>query len=78
MTEEEFQRQKRKSIGGFLYALNSLDFIANNFVSTRFRGSSLFSYLDILQELKVEDVERCVEEQLTEERLSVSIIWPRP
>ena len=77
ITEEEFQRQKRKSIGGFLYALNSLEFIANNFVSTRLRGSSLLSYLDVLQQLKAEDVERCLQEQLIEERLSVSIIWPR-
>ncbi|HHV93201.1 MAG TPA: insulinase family protein [Firmicutes bacterium] len=77
IAQEEFGRQKRKSIGGFLYALNSLDFIANNFISTRFRGSSLFSYLDVLQNLRIEDVERCLEEQLIEERLSVSIIWPR-
>lgn len=77
ITEEEFQRQKRKSIGGFLYAFNSLEFIANNFVSTHFRGSSLFSYLDILQGLTKEDVERCLQEQLGTDRMAVSIVWPR-
>lgn len=77
ITEEEFQRQKRKSIGGFLYAFNSLEFIANNFVSTRFRGSSLFSYLDILHSLALSDVERCLQEQFKEERMAVSIVSPR-
>jgi predicted Zn-dependent peptidase len=76
-TEEEFGRQKRKSIGGFLYALNSLEFIANNFVSTHFRGSSLFAYLDILKKLTLEDVERSLEEQFKEELMAVSIIQPR-
>lgn len=77
VTEKEFERQKRKSIGGFLYAFNSLEFIANNFVSTHFRGSSLFSYLDILQGLSKEDVERCLQEQLAGERMAVSIVWPQ-
>ena len=75
--EEEFQRQKRKSIGGFLYAFNSLEFIANNFIATGFRGSSLFSYLDILQRLSLEDVDRCLQEQFREKRMAVSIVWPR-
>ncbi len=77
ITQEEFDRQKRKSIGSFLYAFNSLEFIASNFISTHLRGSSLFSYLDLLQQLTLDDVERCLQEQLGEEHLAVSIVRPR-
>lgn len=77
ITEEEFDRQKRKSIGSFLYAFNSLEFIAGNFISAHLRGSSLFSYLDILQRLGPSDVERCLQEQFSEAQMAVSIVWPR-
>lgn len=77
ITQEEFARQKRKSIGSFLYAFNSLEFIASNFISTHLKGSSLFSYLDILQQLTLEDVERCLEEQLREDHLAISVVLPR-
>ncbi|NMB25654.1 MAG: insulinase family protein [Firmicutes bacterium] len=77
IAQEEFARQKRKSIGSFLYAFNSLEFIASNFISTHLKGSSLFSYLDILQQLTLDDVERCLEEQLSEKHLAISMVRPR-
>ncbi|NLK07477.1 MAG: insulinase family protein [Firmicutes bacterium] len=73
---EEFTKQKRKSIGGFLYAFNALDFIASNFISIHFKGSSLFSYLDMMQEITLDDVEGYLHSQLIEDNLAISTVIP--
>lgn len=77
ITQEDFSRQKRKAMGSFLDAFNSLQFVANNFVSAYFRGNLLFSYLDVLQDIRLEDVQKRLEQHLTEEKMAISIVRPR-
>ena len=49
--EDDFTRIKNKKVGRFLCALNSVEFIANQFTEYAFNGVHLFSILDILEEL---------------------------
>jgi len=53
LNEDEFMRIKRKKIGQFLSALNSVEFIANRFTEYAFNGLSLFDVVEILEELQV-------------------------
>ncbi len=76
-TQEQFERHRRNRLGGFMRRFNSLEYIANNYLSYRFRGSDLFNYPAIMQEITLEEVQGLLEETLVPERHAVSIVLPK-
>jgi len=76
LNEEEFSRIKRKKIGQFLSALNSVEFIANQFTGYAFNGLTLFDVVDTLEDLQVTDVEAVVKDYFKAERFTVFKILP--
>jgi predicted Zn-dependent peptidase len=54
--ESHFERTKRSILGGFITALNSLEYIANQFTKFHFQHTSLFDLLDIAKTITLEDV----------------------
>lgn len=52
----DLERIKRKKIGFFLRALNSIEFIANQFTRYSFNDMNLFDVLPVLEELTIEDL----------------------
>lgn len=75
--EEQFERHRRKILGGYIRRFNSLEFIANNFLAYLFRGTDLFDLPSILNEVQREEVLALAEENLDPERHAVSYILPR-
>ncbi len=73
---EQFERHRRKLLGGYIRRFNSLEFIANNFLAYRFRDTDLFAVPSILQEAKREEALALIEENLDPSRHAVSIIVP--
>ncbi len=73
---EQFERHRRKILGGYIRRFNSLEFIANNFLAYRFRGSDLFELPQVLQEIKIEEALALIEENLNPARHAVSLILP--
>ncbi len=73
---EQFERHRRNRLGSFMRRFNSLEFIANNYLAYLFRGSDLFNYPAILQQITLEEVQALLEEVLIPERHAVSIILP--
>lgn len=55
-TEETVERTKRKKIGYFLRALNSLEFIANQFTRYKFNHMNLFDAVPVIEKLTVDDI----------------------
>ena len=55
-TTEDVERIKRKKIGYFLRALNSIEFIANQFTRYKFNEMNLFDVVPMLETLTVEDI----------------------
>ncbi len=55
-TKKDIERIKRKKIGFFLRALNSLEFIANQFTRYKFNDMNLFDAVPVLETLTVEDI----------------------
>src|SRR5699024_7886716 len=55
LLEDDFQRIKSNEIGGFLMGLDSIEFIANNFVEMYFSGFMLTDYLDVLESIEYEE-----------------------
>ena len=75
-TEEAVARIKRKKIGFFMRALNSLEFIANQFTRYRFNEMDLFEVVPTLESLTVADVKEAFQAILGEEQQTVFKILP--
>ncbi len=74
--ELEFFRTKKQIIGGFIQALNSLEYIANQFTKYYFQGSSLFDILDIADSITIKDVKEAVNSLSNEESYSTITVFP--
>lgn len=76
-SNEELERTIKKRIGFFLRALNSPEFIANQFTRYEFNEMNLFDVVPVLGTIKLEDVQKTMEEFIAEERFSVFQIIPK-
>ena len=74
--EEDVERIKRKRIGSFLRALNSLEFIANQFTRYKFNDMNLFDAVPTVEKLTVEDVREAFKSLQGEEQQTVFKIVP--
>lgn len=77
LTEEALLRTKKKKIGGFLRAVNSPEFIANQFTRYAFNEMNLFDVVPTLEKMTIDEVKRVANEFISEERLSVCQIMPK-
>ena len=75
--EDEFNRIKNKKVGRFLSALNSVEFIANQFTQYAFNGVHLFSILDVLESLTIEDLEQISKAYFVPDRFSIFKLLPK-
>lgn len=75
--EEQFERHRRNLLGKFMRRFNSLEFIAHNYLAYRFRGSDLFRYPAVLQQVSLEEVRALLEEVLAPEKHALSLILPQ-
>ncbi len=73
---EQVERHRRAKLGGFMQRFNSLEFIANSFLSNRYRGVDFFSIPELLQKITVEEVNNRLAEHLDPDNHVVSIIEP--
>lgn len=75
-TSEDVERIKRKKIGFFLRALNSIEFIANQFTRYKFNDMNLFDVVPVLETITVEDIEKAFKTIQGEEQQTVFTIMP--
>ncbi len=77
LTEREFDTMKRKKIGQFLRAMNSLEFISNQFTHYHLLGIDLFKVLPVIESLNVREANDFMENWVDEDRISVCQILPQ-
>lgn len=75
-TEEAVERVKRKKIGFYLRALNSLEFIANQFTRYSFNEMNLFDAVPTLEKITVSDLETAFKTIQGESQQTVFKILP--
>ncbi|MEK4129080.1 pitrilysin family protein [Solibacillus sp. FSL W8-0474] len=75
-TTEDVERIKRKKIGFFLRALNSIEFIANQFTRYKFNDMNLFDVVPVLETITVEDIAKAFETIQGENQQTVFTILP--
>ncbi len=76
ISEEAFERARRKALGEVVGLFDSPEAIAFGFVDAHFKGVSLFDELETLRKVCLQDLEHRLRDHLTEERLSRSVILP--
>ena len=76
LNKDEFDRVKKKKIGNFLKYFDSVNFIANSFLSYNFKGINLLDYLDEIKAVTFEEVEERLKAHLKEEYCVISIVEP--
>ncbi|QAS50936.1 EF-P 5-aminopentanol modification-associated protein YfmH [Halobacillus litoralis] len=77
ISEKDFTRMKRKKIGQFMRALNSLEFIANQFTHYHTLGVDLFEVLPVIESLTADDADEYLQHWIKEEAISVFQVKPQ-
>ncbi|WP_347300768.1 EF-P 5-aminopentanol modification-associated protein YfmH [Dolosigranulum savutiense] len=73
---EHFELIKRKTIGKVLQALNSLEYIAYQFMSKSYGEATVFDFVPFLEEMTLEETIEAANDYIREELLSVFTILP--
>ncbi|MEH7304296.1 EF-P 5-aminopentanol modification-associated protein YfmH [Neobacillus drentensis] len=76
-SEEQLERAKKKKIGAFLRAVNSPEYIANQFTRYAFNDMNLFDVVPTLEKITLNDVQSLASEVISEERFSVCQVVPK-
>jgi predicted Zn-dependent peptidase len=76
-TEEQLERAKKKKIGAFLRAINSPEYIANQFTRYSFNDMNLFDVVPTLEKITLQDVQSLASEVIADERISVCQVIPK-
>ncbi|MCR6596558.1 insulinase family protein [Bacillus halotolerans] len=77
ITAEKIELARKKKIGSFLKALNSPEYIANQFTRYAFLEMSLFDIVTVLEQITLEDVQQIIQEEIAEDRLTVCKVVPK-
>jgi predicted Zn-dependent peptidase len=70
----DFERSRKKKIGGFMRSLNSPEAIANEFTKYRFKQIDLFDILPAYEKMTIEDVNERLQSHFDWNQLAVSIV----
>src|SRR5699024_5502462 len=71
LTEETFARMKKKRIGQLLRAMNSLEYIASEYVRYQTYGIDFFTLIPSIQALTVEEANAFIKKWVSEDQISV-------
>lgn len=74
---DDFERVKKKHIGEFIQGFNSLEFISSAFVAYHHKNVNIFDYLNILEEINLEDVVKRLNTFFDLSRHAVSVVMPK-
>ncbi|MNI62541.1 hypothetical protein D3C73_1178680 [compost metagenome] len=72
--EKDFERARKKKIGGYLRMLNSPESIAHEFTRYQFRGGDLFEVLPLYESITLDEVNARLRSHVDWEQLSVSLV----
>lgn len=76
LKDEDFLRTKKQIVGGFIHALNSIEYIANQFTKYYYLGASLFDILEIADQITLKDIEDTKKAFKNEKSYSTFTVYP--
>jgi predicted Zn-dependent peptidase len=72
--EKDFERARKKKMGGYLRMLNSPESIAHEFTRYQFRGGDLFEVLPIYESITLAEVNERLHAHVNWDQLAVSLV----
>lgn len=72
-----FDRIRKASYGGRVKALNSMKYICTQLARAHFNGESYFDFPALYEQISVQDVKELIQESITGERCTLSIVRPK-
>ncbi|MEE1132119.1 MAG: pitrilysin family protein [Caryophanon sp.] len=75
-TAEDVERMKRKKIGFYLRAMNSIEFIANSFTRYKFNDMNLFDAVPTLEQLTFEDIQEALTSIQGQDQQTIFTVLP--
>ena len=76
ISEIDFNRLKKLYQARAIKRFNSLEYIANSIVESHMDGHNIFDYMDVLNDINIEDVSK-MKHLFNEESISTFIIFPK-
>ncbi len=77
ITLESLERTKKKKIGAFLRAVNSPEYIANQFTRYAFNDMNLFDVVPVLEAINIEDIQEVGKNLISENRMAICQVVPK-
>lgn len=77
LSQEDFDRARKKTIGRLVSLMNDLDSVAYTFIDGYFKGISMFDLIPAAQKLTLEAANRRLQSHFDRERAAVSVIHPK-
>ncbi|WP_102271395.1 EF-P 5-aminopentanol modification-associated protein YfmH [Cytobacillus massiliigabonensis] len=77
ITDESIERTKKKKIGAFLRAVNSPEYIANQFTRYAFNDMDLFDVVPTLESITLTEIEHAADDLISEEQFTVCQVVPK-
>ncbi|GLB59280.1 EF-P 5-aminopentanol modification-associated protein YfmH [Cytobacillus sp. NCCP-133] len=77
ISQETLERTKKKKIGAFLRAVNSPEYIANQFTRYAFNEMDLFDVVPTLESITLNDVKNAAVDLISEDRFTVCQVVPK-
>ena len=77
LTEENLSRVRKKKIGNFLRAINSPEYIANQFTRYAFNGMDLFEVVPVLEKVTLADLRQSAQDLIDKDRFTVCQVVPK-
>ena len=75
--ENDFNRIKKAHIGDFIKQFNVVERISNTFIDMYFKGVKSLDIYEILESVTIDDMSYYLKEHFDEDRLAVSIVYPK-
>lgn len=76
ISERSFEKLKRKKIGQILRSMNSLEYIANQYIHFETLGFEFFDLIPLIESLSIEEIHDFLKNWIKEDRLAVCKIVP--
>jgi len=76
VTAKDLQKMKHKLTGQLLRGMNSLEFIANNYIQYNTYGIDFFTVFDVIQSLSLDDVKTLIKDWINEEQIAICKVVP--
>lgn len=77
LSEEDFERSRKKALGRFISTMDSPSYIARSFVSYHLKGANLFEMGEVLEELNMTDANTRLRDHFDVKQRAVSSVLPK-